>query len=278
MSPEVSYYHQLLFSGSSSAVTSAVAVDSVPDLESLDLNSKMVVCHRYNIPNLEESLPKLILDKSKPKTIIFKSQIDLDRFNSEFDFSGQAYLFPYPVAHSEPAQRVSGRVLFFGGCSVEHRAHKVLEAIAGLEDQPELNWLVDGSLDSAAELLKEFSVENAQLRKLEQVSDWQEMISQGASFAIHTYFSAFGDPGPYLAMSMMSALPVVVSDMGVGSAISDTAAIKVSLGASEVKELSKAFKSFSSEEVANTYSDSASKYARELHCLMSLRDQLSVIQ
>ena len=193
MSPEVRYYHELLFEAGSDVFH----VESEEDLDSLGVNPKLVVIHNYSLPSLEKSLAQLVVERANPKTIFFKSQIDLDRFKAEVNFSGSSYVLPYPVEEVEPAKIKAGRVLFFGGCSVEHRAHKVLEAISKLDNPPELSWLVDGEAEVAESLVKEFGIKNVRLKKLEQVSDWQNLIEEGASLAIHTYFSAFGDPGPY---------------------------------------------------------------------------------
>ncbi|MCB0310052.1 MAG: hypothetical protein KDD42_02375 [Bdellovibrionales bacterium] len=158
----------------------------------------------------------------------------------QVDLQPRSYYLPFPVACSTGRQveNVAAESLAFCGSPlIEDRSHIVLEALMGIEDCPELLWLIDeNEKPEALKILNEFGIKNCQLIIGRSPQRWQEILTT-ARIALHPLFSMFGSTAPYLQISFGAGVPVIVTDFGSSDYLPDNLVFKVEQGVSEVYQL-----------------------------------------
>lgn len=161
-------------------------------------------------------------------------------FPEIFDQKCPSYLMPIPVARLQlPEVEVNSknfRLAMAGSSRIEHRAHKVLEAISTLENI-EILWcapLYDH--DSAMDLIAEFGVKDKVTLLALTPAIWQETLLK-ADCACHLSFSIYSTLEPYLSISLVAGSAVIVSDFAMGQEAVGENVWKVQLGEGEVLEL-----------------------------------------
>jgi hypothetical protein len=175
---------------------------------------------------------------------LFSSIRNLQEFNSHIDVrldgSLPATYIPLPVDprifKSRRLQSIS-RIAYCGSPRIEGRAHKLLEALSSSESGFNLLWLVaNEEVEQARMLLEENGVERAEVIGGRTPERWIE-VSGRCDVAVHTLFSAYGQPGPYLEISLMRGMPVIVSRFGHTDHLSDSVVFKVEPGESEAVQI-----------------------------------------
>lgn len=150
----------------------------------------------------------------------------------------KSLFLPFPVEkRSRPEVYEPGLIAYAGSVHVEHRPHKVLEALSKLGRAYKLVWLIDKHEErQARELLNEFSIRNCSLEFSRSPSRWTDIVAN-AQIALHPLFSVFGRQGPYLQISMMAGVPCIVSDFGSSLYLPSELIAKVEPGFSEACQL-----------------------------------------
>ena len=197
----------------------------------------------------------------------------------------ESYYLPFPVEPiriSSTAQMGSAfEVLFAGTPRIEHRAHKLLEALHALQSASDdsnvtLTWLIDESeSDAAKELLAEFEVRGVELVEGRSPQKFRELLAT-ANVAVHTLFSVYGQPGPYLEMSLMAGTPVVVTNFASCEELPDSLVFKIRAGESEATEIQAVLQAMVGEEVDFSSND-IREYAEERYSAAMLAEELGSV-
>ncbi len=127
-------------------------------------------------------------------------------------------------------------IAFVGSPAIEYRSHKILEAISNLNNIS-LHWLVDTSeKEEAQNLLNEYNFKNAKLVTDRSPLNWSEVVSK-ADIALHTLFSVYGTPGPYLPISFSHGVPTIVTNFAEGEYLPQDLVFKITPGDKEAVNL-----------------------------------------
>ncbi len=158
-----------------------------------------------------------------------------------FDRSYDSLFLPFPVTVAKTSEQFEpGLIAFSGSLGVEHRAHKLLEALAGIKKPYKLVWLIDKAEESRAKaLLSTHAILNYSLEFGRSPERWEEIVSR-AELAFHLLFSAFSRQGPYLQISMMAGAPCLISDFGASLHFPSELVVKIEPGNSEAFQLKEA--------------------------------------
>ncbi len=156
------------------------------------------------------------------------------------DASQASYYLPYPACRGESLSQRSSEVFTLALCGsprIEHRAHKVLNALSKLSAPFTLLWLIGNDEASQAEaLLKEFCITSCELITGRSPEKWSSVVAR-ADCALHPLFSAFGQPGPYLATSLTAGVPSLVTNFGAAEYLPDSVVFKIQPGENESFEI-----------------------------------------
>ncbi len=125
------------------------------------------------------------------------------------------------------------QVAYCGSPRIEHRAQKVLPALAQIKTPYRLCWMVAADEEAQARaLLAEFPPAEVELIIGRTPRRWSD-IAKKSDVALHPLFSAYGQPGAYLAISLMCGVPSVVSSFGATEYLPESVVCKVRPGESE---------------------------------------------
>ncbi len=184
------------------------------------------------------------------------------------------YYLPLPIPEIPLASPGQQRVCFCGSVQIEHRAHKLLQAISELEMSIPLVWLIDQrERKQAEELLQEFEIQNVELITGRSPEKWVEIV-QGGGVAVHCLFSVYGQMGPYHAISMAAGLPTLVSDFAGAEFLPDNLVIKIEPGAHEARQIAEALGAVFSSRMQFS-AKAIAEYARELYSAKFIAGELS---
>ncbi len=179
----------------------------------------------------------------------------------------RASFLPFPVNINANSIRPGGEVRVLGYCGtprIEHRAHKAFQALAERAHGLRLVWLVaDDEESQARELLREFEITNFELLRSRSPSRWAEVVSR-CDVALHTLFSVYGQPGPYLPITLARGIPSLVTDFACADYMPDTVAFKIEPGASEARQIGLILDALMSGQV-DFSARSVHEYAAGLH-------------
>jgi glycosyltransferase involved in cell wall biosynthesis len=155
-----------------------------------------------------------------------------------------AQYLPVPALLSEDKANtqtdlVEPVVLYCGATGVENRAHMLLESLKRIVNAPKLVWLIDSfEKVRAQELLQEFELKSVELVEGRTPERWQGLLKQYPSaIAVHTLFSFYSNPSPYLETSMAAGIPCIVSDFGFSDSLPQDVVFKIAVGLDEVREM-----------------------------------------
>ena len=154
----------------------------------------------------------------------------------------RSFYLPLPVECQENTARGvrDGEVLRIAYCGsprIEHRSHKLCAALARLSTPWQLHWLLDADeLTHAQEIAGEFELNNVHFSCGRSPGRWSALVTQ-CDAAVHTLFSVFGQPGPYLQLSLMAGLPTVVTRFASCELLPDNCVYKIEPGETEAAEL-----------------------------------------
>lgn len=152
---------------------------------------------------------------------------------------------------------------------MEGRAHKVLAALAH-SPNVRLLWLLgEGERASAEELIADHGVAaQVTLEEGRSPAAWQRLLPR-VHLASHLHFSSFRSPVPYLGISLAQGVPVLASDPGEASYLSQDRCFGVRPGEQEAQELALIFKRCAEHPPARSdgeYSYTTAAVAEELLC------------
>ncbi|MCB0328177.1 MAG: glycosyltransferase [Bdellovibrionales bacterium] len=157
------------------------------------------------------------------------------------------------------------RILFCGSVQVEHRAHKLFQAIAALDPSTPVVWLCSLAEQHAAEeLIKEYGLSSVQLLPERSPKKWQQLVEERGwrSVAAHIHFSVYGQTAPYLQMSLAAGLPTLISDFGGAEFLPDSLTFKIEPGQTESSQIQIVLEELLSKRV-HVDSSAAADFARE---------------
>ena len=189
-------------------------------------------------------------------------------------------LLPHPIPGRATRNRVHGSVIgFCGSPRIEHRAHKLLQALAELKGMWSLVWLVAPNEKPQAEaLIREFGITKVTIVEGRSPQAWQELLAE-IDVAAHLQFSAFGHPGVYLASSLMAGVPSLVTDYGDGEHVPRDIAFFIEAGEREATWIKETLSHLSLHEMGSRMSCSGSScgYASERFDSRVVASELSSI-
>ena len=225
-----------------------------------------------------------LLCLSQRDLIEYRRRIDQRLVSDAGPLGGSFYLPPAVPESSVERDAPRGgsreplRIGFCGSPRIEHRAHKVLQALMNSDFEYELVWLLDAAEAPAAKiLLDEFGVTNARFVSDRSPRRWQAMLGE-IDVAVHTLFSVFGDVSVYLASGMMAGLPCVVTKFAQTEHIPPNVVFQIEPGDDEAIQFKELFSALHSgaatidprvpREFAQLYHESRS-VARELSAALN---------
>jgi len=165
-----------------------------------------------------------------------------------------SFCLPYPASLRPPSgseAETTARVGIVGTPRIESRPHKVLEALSRIP-AAEIVWLIDDEERGAAEeLLTEFGLRaRAQLVSPRAPERWAELLPT-LRVGVHTLFSVYGQPGPYLSLSLAAGLPCVATDFGAVPELPSALVAKVEPGRSEAYQIERFVREFLERPVSS---------------------------
>lgn len=190
----------------------------------------------------------------------FKNIISLS--NSKKYNISSSYI-PFPVKEVEINTSKGQKIAYSGSPSVPDRAHKLLEAINLSDNNHSLVWMVSElEVEKAKELLTEFEINDCELVVGRNVDNWSNILKE-ASLAVHLQFSVFDQPCPYLPVSMMNAVPVILNSFNYADALPDIV-FKINPGREETLEIKNLLDTLYDKNL-ETVSNEIRKFAIENH-------------
>lgn len=182
--------------------------------------------------------------------------------------AGTSHYLPLPVPEvlfdhpprSLPSEPVAG---FAGTPNIEHRAHKVCQALARSERPWRLRWLIESHEEGAArEIAAQFGVtERVELISGRSPARWVEILP-GLDVGLHLLFSVFGQPGPWLELSLAAGLPCLVTNFGSPEYLDAGVALSIRPGEHEAAEIRLALDAIARNGSPRT---TGREFARENH-------------
>ncbi|MCI5064716.1 hypothetical protein MRY87_03210 [bacterium] len=168
------------------------------------------------------------------------------------------------------------------GARVEHRSHKVLQALqqfASDETLPEslrirARWLIPAEdLSRAEAMLVEFDLPQVELLPELSPRRWEELVRE-SDIALHLRFSVFGQLHPYLGISMAQGVPVVVTRFGGGESLPPDLVYQIEPGIAEANDLHAVFRVLAGGTKPPHEEGRIRRYSEELFHEQSIADQL----
>ena len=167
--------------------------------------------------------------------------------------------FPADSAkRSDPIQEL--RIASSVSPRIEGRMHLVFEALSNADWPWQFTWLVGKSENEAAErLVQEYELSNVKIINARSAALWREVLSD-CDVAMHLHFSAYGQVGPYLELSLAAGVAVLASQFGATESLSAEVAWKILPGAREKNEIAAVLERLASDrslcdnKVAKLYS------------------------
>ncbi len=170
----------------------------------------------------------------------------------------------------------SRTIIFCGSPRIEHRAHKLLQAVKDAHASWKVVWLIDDNeREHAGSLIDEFGGGKINLESPRTPENWAAAIAQ-AQIAVHTHFSVYGHLNPYLPMSLAAGLPCVVSDFAGGSLLPDSLVFKIRPGDTEARELTMLLNRLEKAGGPGSFAE-ASVHAGEVHSHEVIASELEMI-
>jgi len=130
-------------------------------------------------------------------------------------------------------------IAFIGSPQIENRAHKILEALAGLSfDEWSFSWVVSKSEQAAAEELVWLAGLSDRVRFVSpyNTNSWRAELGR-CDLAIHMAFSGYSNLSPYIEMSLAAAKPVLTLQHGASEFLPEEIAFQVVPGATEAQQI-----------------------------------------
>ena len=190
-----------------------------------------------------------------------------------------SWMIPYPVALGDPTatSRAAGPkiIALCGAPRIEHRVHKVLPALRRCGHTVTLRWLIDPSeREEAARFARESGVASVEFIEGRSPAAWRAIV-QDADVALHTIFSVFAEPYPWVAISLSCGVPVVMSLFGSSEDVPESLVYHVEPGETETTQTEKALLR-ALNEADTTLRLARQEYVAEFHSPDIVAHELSV--
>lgn len=171
------------------------------------------------------------------------------------------------------------RIAFCGTTLLEHRAHKLLSAlsfVARTNISPTLLWMLNESeLEQAQELQREYNYSSVEYVIGRTPTAWGKLVAS-ADVAVHTWFSAYGNPFPYCAISMATGVPCLVTDYSVFEFMPDAVVHKIAPGDSkEIEDLATGIVLLCKQQAGRELANSAKTFVTEQQLASKVADELN---
>ena len=195
------------------------------------------------------------------------------RLSSKFGIKPDVFLLPYPLSEQAIPREITKTEgpLKIACCApplLEFRSHCLIKALSKLDRPATLYWLLNQTQQQEAHsLCGEFGLTNVEFSFPRSFSRWREIVRR-ADIAFHLSFSAYGDPGPWLAQSMFAQAVCAVSDFSSAAMLPDEVVVKIPCGLGEIEANAEVLGGNHRNEAENKYvkkAAAASAYAREHH-------------
>ena len=178
-----------------------------------------------------------------------------------------AFYLPYPIEFETKKLKNSSplfKVAMVGSVRIENRPHKVLAALKDLNFPYKLHWLLrPDELNQAAQMLQEFSIENAELHDTYNPDFWQKIVSD-ADCALHTLFSVYSHLEPFLGISLYAGAPVIATNFAAVEYLPDKLVFKIDPGERESLQIKEALK-FIAANAEKFSPDLSTEFAAEFY-------------
>lgn len=182
----------------------------------------------------------------------------------------RSLLLRHPVAgelFSHTPSRTAGtplRIALSALPRIEAQVHQFFTALAEMEFSGTVSWPVPaGEVLRARELVSEFELDAiVSVLAGDGPSSWQKLV-ECCDVGVHLRFSAFGQPSPYLPMTLAAGLPALVTDFASGAEYPDAVVFKLSPGAAQVAEISAVLRLLHDSD-ASRWSANSRLYAQEM--------------
>lgn len=186
----------------------------------------------HDLYEREPCSPTLLEAAASATCALFSSLRNLAEYRKLAEgFGRESWYLPYPIRARERGGARRGYVATCATPLVEDQMHLVLRALARSADAIRLGWLVSESEEpSARRLIAQAGVEGrVELMLGRGLERWSALVRE-ASLALHFHVSAFGDCGPELGLSMLSGVPVGVSDFSESGLLPEGVALRLEPG------------------------------------------------
>ena len=155
------------------------------------------------------------------------------------------------------------RIGFCGSPRIEHRAHKLLHALSQLECSYRLVWLIDeNECGEARALAQEYRISDIEFVSQRSPYRWKQLV-RSLDVAVHLLFSAFGQTGPYLQISMARGLPCIVTNFGAEQGLPESVVFKTTPGDREAVEILETLRFVSKELPLHQLANRTREFSRE---------------
>ncbi len=157
---------------------------------------------------------------------------------------------------------------------VESQVHHLFEALTRGSFGGSVLWPVPGrEVERAREMVEEFELgDRCTIIEGEGPDAWAGALAS-ADVGIHLRFSAFGQPSPYLPMTLAAGLPAVVTDFAAGAAFPDSAVFKVCPGRAQIEEIAQVL-SYIQSHTGSYFTENSRRYAGEFFGCADIARQL----
>lgn len=182
---------------------------------------------------------------------------------------------PMPLCETPPEERLL-RIAYCGSPRIEHRAHKLCAALAALAAPWRLEWLLDERERAQAEALAaEWGLEGITFHCGRSPQRWAALVGR-CHAAVHTLFSVFGQPGPYLQISLTAGLPALVTRFASSELLPDNVVWKIEPGETEAAQMREVLEHLAAEPHAGE-TDRIRAYAQESYDARAVAGELAAV-
>jgi len=178
-------------------------------------------------------------------------------------------LLPYPASETlgeaKPEASEALRLAFSGSPTLESRAHLLLDVLRASTSETHLKWLVSADEVEEAKLLcLEYGMRDVEIYSPRDSHVWAEILSN-TDAAVHTHYSAYSDPGPLLAASMMAEKACIVSRFSSTASLPDDCVWKVSPGVGEREKFEALLTQLADKTARAAVAAAARSFAKQHH-------------
>lgn len=157
---------------------------------------------------------------------------------------------------------------------VESQSHHFFDALDRLAFKGKVLWPVPAQeVGAACQIAAEFGfADRCAVIEGDGPAVWQQTLTN-ADAGVHLRFSAFGQPSPYLAMTLAAGLPAIVTDFAAGAVFPDSVVFKVVPGAEQIEEIAHVIRTIQSQS-SEYFTNTSRRFAQEFFSRAGVACQL----